>query len=99
MRTSTVTKAAQTLNGISIAYVMGVANAGFALLTAYGLTLTQSETAATLAFLNAVLILASHFAHRVGEATASGSATAHSQADSSSSSSSSSPTKSGGGTA
>lgn len=75
-----VTKAAATLNGISIAYVMGAANAAFALLVAYGVTLTQDETAATLAFINAVLILASHMAHRVGEATATGASTAHSQA-------------------
>lgn len=98
MSSNTITKAAQTLNGISIAYVMGVANAGFALLTAYGITLTTDETAATLAFLNAVLILVSHMAHRVGEATASGAATAHSQAaeqKSIASSSSSPPTKSG----
>ena len=69
-----VTKAAKNLNGITIAYVMGVANALFALMLAYGVHLTDAEIASTLAFINTVLVLAVHVGHRVGEATASGSA-------------------------
>lgn len=74
-----LTKAALNLNGISIAYIMGVANAAFACLVAYGITLTDAEIGATMGLLNAVLILAVHIGHRVGEATASGSSTARSE--------------------
>lgn len=69
-----ITKAAKNLNGITIAYVMGVANALFAVLLAYGVKLTDEEIASTLAFINTALVLAVHVGHRVGEATASGSA-------------------------
>ena len=74
-----VTKVATNLNGISIAYVMGVANAAFACLISFGITLTPEEVGSITALLNAVLILAVHFGHRVGEATATGSATSSSQ--------------------
>lgn len=73
-----VSKVATNLNGISIAYVMGVANALFAVLVSFGIHLTDQEIASIGALLNGVLILAVHFGHRVGEATAAGSATAQS---------------------
>lgn len=76
---SVVTKAALNLNGISIAYIMGVANAAFACLVAYGITLTDAEIGSTMILLNAVLILVAHVGHRVGEATNAGSATARSE--------------------
>lgn len=71
---SVITKAALNLNGISIAYIMGVANAAFGMLIAFGVTLTDSQVSYITALLNAVLILAVHVGHRVGEATATGSA-------------------------
>lgn len=72
--------AAVNLNGISIAYVMGVANALFACLVAFGVTLTTDEIATMGVLLNATLVLAAHVGHRVGEATASGAASSKSQA-------------------
>lgn len=68
-----VTKFATNLNGISIAYVMGVANAAFACLIAFGVTLSPEEAGSLATLLNAILILTVHIGHRVGEATASGS--------------------------
>lgn len=69
-----------TMNGITIAYVMGLVNASLATLAAYGATLTPEEQASTIALVNAALILAVHVGHRVGEGVASGSAAASSQA-------------------
>lgn len=75
-----ITRAAVTLNGISIAYVMGLVNAAFACLVAFGVELSDQEIASVSALINASLILAVHFGHRVGEATASGAASQTSQA-------------------
>lgn len=75
-----ITKAAVNLNGITIAYVMGFVNAVFACLLAFGVTLTDAEIASMSALINAAMILAVHFGHRVGEATASGVAAQSSQA-------------------
>jgi hypothetical protein len=69
-----ITKLATNLNGITIAYVMGLANAVLACLLAFGVHLTDTQTGALAAVVNAVLILAVHVGHRVGEATASGAA-------------------------
>lgn len=67
-----ISKAAVTFNGISIAYVMGFVNAVFACLLAFGITLTDAQIASVSALINAAMILAVHFGHRIGEATASG---------------------------
>lgn len=67
-----ITKAAVNLNGISIAYVMGLINALFACLLAFGVSLTDAQIASISTLINAAMILAVHFGHRVGEATASG---------------------------
>lgn len=75
-----IRKAAVNLNGISIAYVMGLANALFATLLAFGVHLNDQEVASLTSLLNATLILAVHFGHRVGEATASGASSSRSQA-------------------
>lgn len=72
--------AAINLNGITIAYVMAFANAVFACLVAFGVTLTDTEIAALLGLGNASMVLAVHIGHRVGEATATGSAGAKSRA-------------------
>lgn len=69
-----VTRAAANLNGISIAYIMAVSNAAFACLVAFGVHLSDTQAGALSTLLNAVLVLAVHFSHRVGEATASGAA-------------------------
>lgn len=73
------TKAAVTLNGISIAYVMGLVNALLACLLAFGVHLTDQEIAALATLINAAMVLAVHMGHRVGEATSSGAAGATSR--------------------
>jgi len=65
-----VTKIATNLNGISLAYMMGVANTGLACLVAFGVHLSDSQTGALTAFLNAVLVLTVHLSHRDGEQAA-----------------------------
>lgn len=51
------------LDGISVAVVMGVVNAGLALLLAFGLSLTQDEVGAIQSFVNALLIMVAAVAH------------------------------------
>lgn len=58
---------ARAFNGITIAYVMGLVNAGLGVLLAFGLTITPEEAAAITAFVNAALVLITHVGHRVGE--------------------------------
>ena len=64
--------AALNLNGISIAYIMGLVNALLACLLAFGVHLDDQEIASLVALINAGLILAVHIGHRVGEASALG---------------------------
>ena len=71
--------AAINLNGISIAYVMGIVNAALALTVSFGVDLTAEQQGYLAAIVNGLLILVVHVSHRVGEATASGSAAAKSQ--------------------
>ncbi len=70
-----VRRTAANLNGISVAYVMGVANALFDVLLSFGVSLDDHEIASIQALLNAMLIAAVHFGHRVGEASVTGSST------------------------
>lgn len=51
------------LNGISVAVVMGVVNAGLSMLLAFGLNLTQDEVGSIQAFVNALLIAVAAVAH------------------------------------
>lgn len=51
------------LNGISVALVMGVVNAGLSMLLAFGLTLTNDEVGSIQAFVNALLIAVAAVAH------------------------------------
>lgn len=75
-----ITKAALNLNGITIAYVMGLVNAALACLLAFGVTMTDIQIGAVATLVNAALILCVHVGHRVGEATSSGASTAYSNA-------------------
>lgn len=77
--TQPVRRLAVNLNGITIAYVMGLVNALLATLLAYGVHLTDEEIATTAALVNASLVLAVHVGHRVGESVASGAASRTSQ--------------------
>jgi len=74
-----VTAVAVNLNGISIAYIMAVPNALFAVLIAFGMHITPEQAAALDGLLNAMLVLTIHVAHRVGEACSSGASTQASQ--------------------
>lgn len=58
---------ARNFNGITIAYVMGLVNAVLALLLAFGINLTPSETGSITALVNAAFVLIAHSTHRVGE--------------------------------
>lgn len=62
-----VTKAAQSMNGITIAYVMGFTNAALACLGSFGINLSDTQQGSIAALVNAGLILAVHIGHRVGE--------------------------------
>lgn len=62
-----VVKFVTTLNGISIAYVMGVVNAGLGLLLAFGVNLNDQQQSYIVTFVNACLILLAHVSHRNGE--------------------------------
>jgi hypothetical protein len=75
-----ISRIATNMNGITIAYVMAIMNALFAVLVAFGVHLTDTEIAALATLLNASLALAVHIGHRVGEATSSGASQAQSEA-------------------
>lgn len=73
MRTTrSVRKVAVNFNGISIAYLMGFANAAMATVAAFGLNLNDTQRAAVSGLVNASLILAVHLSHRLGETQAAG---------------------------
>lgn len=60
---------AQTFNGITIAYVMGLVNAVLACVGSFGVNLSETQQGAIVALVNAGLILCVHMGHRVGEAS------------------------------
>lgn len=72
-------KAAVTMNGITVAYMMGVVNALLATLLSFGVDLNTVQQASIATLVNASLVLAVHLAHRLGETVALGADTAHSQ--------------------
>ncbi len=72
-------KAAVTLNGITVAYMMGFVNAVLACLLAFGVDLNEAQQASIATLVNASLVLAVHLSHRLGEVVALGMDTQHSQ--------------------
>lgn len=52
-----------SLNGVAIALCYAVVNSMLALLLAFGVTLTQDESAAIMAFVNNALVLIAYVAH------------------------------------
>lgn len=56
-----------TLNGISIAYVMGLVNALLAILLSFGVNMNETQTASIVTFVNASFVLLAHVSHRNGE--------------------------------
>lgn len=51
------------LNGISVALIMGVVNAGLAMMLTFGVNLSQSQQGSIQAFVNAMLVLVAAVAH------------------------------------
>ena len=71
-----VRSAAVSLNGITIAYAMGIVNAALALAVSFGVHLSSVQQGYLAAILNGAMVLMAHVSHRVGEASATGSSTA-----------------------
>lgn len=53
----------QVRNGLTLAYVVALINAGLALLVSFGLTLTLEQNAAIVAFVNAAVVVAARVLH------------------------------------
>lgn len=51
------------LNGVSVAYAMGLVNAGMALVISFGIRITESQQAGIVGFVNAGLILVAHVSY------------------------------------
>ena len=51
------------VNGISVALVMGVVNAGLAMLLSFGVSLSESQAGTIQAFVNALLVMVAAAAH------------------------------------
>lgn len=75
-----VRRVAVNMNGISVAYLMGVVNAVLAAMVAFGVHLNDSQQVAVAGLVNAALILGIHLAHRLGEVQAAGGSGALSRA-------------------
>lgn len=71
-RNRPVRHAAVTMNGIGIAYFMGVVNAALAAVTAFGVNLNPVQQASLATLVNASIALAVHLSHRIGEVEAAG---------------------------
>ncbi len=52
-----------TMNGVSMAYTIGLVNALLSLLLAFGVSLDSDQRAALVSFVNAALVLTAHVAH------------------------------------
>jgi hypothetical protein len=52
-----------SLNGVSVAYAIGLTNALLALLFSFGVNVSQDQRTAIVAFVNAALIFTAHLAH------------------------------------
>lgn len=51
------------LNGVSVAYAVGLTNSLLALLFAFGFRITSDQRAAIVGFVNAALVFTAHIAH------------------------------------
>lgn len=70
-----VRRAAVSMNGIGVAYLIGFVNAVMATVNAFGINLNDTQRVAIVSLVNAALILSVHLAHRIGEATVTGRTT------------------------
>jgi nicotinamide riboside transporter PnuC len=64
-----VASALGTLNGVALAYAMGLINAGMALIISFGVNLNTTQQAAIFAFVNAALVLVAHVSHNAAKRT------------------------------
>lgn len=52
-----------SLNGVMIAYVMGFVNSALALVIAFGVSLSETQTGTITAVVNSMLVMVAHAAH------------------------------------
>lgn len=52
-----------SLNGVAVAYFVGVTNALLALLFSFGVNVSDDQRTAVVSFVNAALVLTAHLAH------------------------------------
>lgn len=71
-RSHGVRRVAVNMNGIGVAYLMGVVNAAMVTVAAFGVDLNETQRVAVASLVNASLILAVHLGHRLGEVQAAG---------------------------
>jgi hypothetical protein len=64
-----VGRAVGSINGVALAYAMGLVNAGMALVIAFGVSLTETQQASIFAFVNAALVLVAHVSHNAAKRT------------------------------
>lgn len=66
--------AAAQADGLAVAYLMAVVNAGLACLVAFGVNLSDSQQVAVVALVNAVLVAATHLLKANGAGPSGGTA-------------------------
>lgn len=59
----TIFRNIDALNGVSVAYAVGLTNALLTLLFAFGFTISGDQRAAITGFVNAALVFTAHIAH------------------------------------
>jgi hypothetical protein len=57
------------INGVAMAYIIGLVNAGLALVISFGVTLTEGQQAGIVGFVNAGLILVAHVSYNQAKHT------------------------------
>ena len=92
-----VRRVAVSMNGIGVAYLMGVVNAAVICAVSFGVHLNDTQISAIMGLVNAAMILGIHLAHRLGEVQAAGGSGALSRAQTAEIVNESTPTSSGSG--
>jgi hypothetical protein len=57
------------INGVAMVYVMGLVNAGMALVISFGVNLSETQQASVVGFVNAALILVAHISYSTAKRT------------------------------
>ena len=58
-----------SINGVALAYAMGLTNAAMALVISFGVSLSETQQASIFAFVNAALVLVAHVSHNAAKRT------------------------------